>query len=166
MKTDIKRRAFLGSAILASTALAACSSLTAIANETVPVTLAGAQAEATAIYAALKQIASGLVLTTSETNILSDFGKAAAAFAGITPGETYLAAADQVIADVTPALAVVGVSGATLIDINAGIALIEGLVNGLTAVPVPAVPATPAVGAKPVVVIGATAPIPIAVPVS
>ncbi len=159
-KAYFTRRSFTGLAttFLATTALAACSGTT---PAQIAATLANAQAEASAIYTAVKGFVPA-TLTAPIQTALSAAQTAVTAFQAVKPGQSGLQAGEAVVNALVPLLTLIPIPGVSSPAIIAGLGLVEAFANGIAAVATPAPSA--AVGAEPVVVI--PAPIPIPVPVA
>jgi hypothetical protein len=147
-----------GSAAALALGITACSATT---TATVPVTLTNAQQEAAALVTAFTALA-GSNPSPAVATALKAAQAAEAAFAAVQPGKTEIQDAEAVVNELEPLISLIPIPGVSALEIDAGIALVEGLVNGATAVAAPAT--TPALGAVPTKVIAA--PIPIAIPAS
>jgi hypothetical protein len=148
-------------AALAALTLSGCSYLNSASTTTIPINLKVAQAEAQGILTAVEALAAAAPQSQTLTTAVGDAKLAVADFQALPPNGTYLAEAQAVIKDLQPALALLPIAGPTLVAVEGGMALLNGLVGGLAAVTV-ATPTTPAaVGAAPGQVIGAPIPIPI-----
>ena len=132
------------------------------------VTLASAQAEAQAILVALE--AGATVYTTASTttpgeagaveNVLAIAKESVATFEAANPTETPAELAETVSQDIAAVLAVMPIDPATKTAIDAGMAVIDALVAGLSAAPVPPVP-TPMLTLAPHVLPAPPVPIPV-----
>lgn len=112
----------------------------------VPVTLAGAQAEASAILASVQAAVAALGATAPAAihAALADAGVAVAAFVGLPANATPAQYAAAVVRTVSVVIAGLALSPAVALAINAGLMLISGLVAGLPSVAVPAAVVTKA----------------------
>jgi hypothetical protein len=147
---------------LAALTLSGCSYLKSASTTTIPVNLKVAQAEAQGMLAAVQALAATAPQSAALTTAVNDATLAVADFQALPPNGTYLAEAQAVIKDLQPALALLPIAGPTLVAVEGGMALLNGLVGGLSAVTVAASPTPAAVGATPGEIV--TAPIPIPIP--
>lgn len=149
----------LGALVMLS--LPGCSVLRSASTTTIPVNLKVAQAEATGLLAAVESLAAVAPQTPALTTAVADAKLAVADFQALPPTGTYLTEAQAVIKDLQPALALLPITGPTLVAVEGGMALLNGLVGGLSAVTIASAPAATTVGAAPGMVIAAPIPIPI-----
>lgn len=141
-----RRTALLRCALVAAVplGLAACSTLGSNPlGKTITVNLSGAQAEASAILAALNIVAGSAALSMSTamqktiTGYLADLDAAVSAFAALGSGSTTIAAfAGTVIKAVSKVVGLLPLPPATQLAINEGLSLLAALVAGLSSITV------------------------------